>query len=135
MNMASKHVQIRLVGDVLLAKLVDVQALYEHAVILEIGDVLYSLLARPSVSRMVVNLSAVEYAATEMIAKLVSLNRRAEQAGIVLTLCELGPVLADSLRSLRIDSLFQIRGTEAEALGPPSPTSFDETLEHPGYPA
>jgi anti-anti-sigma regulatory factor len=132
MDMASKHVQIRLVGDVLVAKLVDVQALYEHAVILEIGDVLYSLLARPSVSRLVVNLAAVEYAATEMIAKLVSLNRRAEQADIGLTLCGLGPVLADSLRSLRIDTLFRICRTEADALGPPSPASFDETVEHPG---
>ena len=132
MSQASKHVQIRMVGDVLLAKLVDVQALYEHTIILEIGDVLYSLLNRPAHTRLVVNLGAVEYAATEMIAKLVSLNRRAEQAGIRLTLCSLGPVLADSLRSLRIDTLFEICPTELDALGPATRASIDETVEHPG---
>jgi anti-anti-sigma regulatory factor len=130
---ASPYVQTRLVGPTVVARLANVESLYDHAIIQEIGDVLYGLLAEPRPHAIVVDLSPLKFAATEMIAKLVSLNRRAGAAGVELTLCGLGPVLHDSLASLKIISLFRIADDEAAAVDPSGETLL-ATREEPAVP-
>ena len=67
--------------------------------------------------RIVVNLSKVPYMDSSGVASLVKLLSRARKGGSSLTLVE----LADRVRSVfeitRLDSVFDIRATEAEALG------------------
>ncbi len=131
MQTASKHVKARMVDDQLVAKLLNVRSLYDQSLILEIGTALKQLLAQARVRRMILNLSEIEFTATEMIARLVSLNRQARKAQIGLVLCELGPSLADSLKVLGLEKLFEIRTTEAEAIETQVHDASKETLEYP----
>lgn len=118
MAVTSRLVEVRQVGDVVVARLVgeEVQVLYESALIGEIGEVLYDLGRQQEGRRLVVNLGGVTYAATEMLGKLAALNGRMEQSRGRLTLCDLKPDVREALRIVRLLSLFDVAETEAETL-------------------
>jgi anti-sigma B factor antagonist len=117
MPSTSKHVQIQTDGPVRVARIVGEPVLYEQGTIQEIGAALYDAGLGGDISTLVVNLRGVNYASTEVLAKLLSLNKRMEAARKRLILCGLGPMISDALRGMRISSLFDIRDTEEEVLG------------------
>src|SRR5688572_15630595 len=59
-------------------------------------------------ARLVLNLAAVEYLPSMALGKLVMLNRKAEAANGRLALCCLTPIVAETLASTHLDSLFNI---------------------------
>jgi anti-sigma B factor antagonist len=125
----SKHVQIQTDGPVRVARIVGELVLYEQATIQEIGAALYDAGLAGDITTLVVNLRGVNYASTEVLAKLLSLNKRMEAARKRLILCDLGPMVTDALHGMRIDSLFDIRETEHEALGRTKPPAT-ENMSH-----
>lgn len=133
MESPSERVQVRIVGDRLIARPsgAEVDVLYESSLISEIGRALYELAEKNPAKRIVVNLDGVRYASTEMIAKLVSLNSRIERAGGRLTLCGLQPDVRESMKILKLLSLFDLSDTEEEALGGRDPELWRTTIECP----
>lgn len=119
MESTTGRVQVRNVGDKLVARPLgpEVDVLYESSLISEIGQALYELAKQNPGKRLIVNLEGVRYASTEMIAKLVSLNSRIERAGGRLTICGLQPDVRESMKILKLLSLFDLAVNEEEALG------------------
>ncbi len=131
MDPLSEHVQVRTVGDRIVIHPVglDIETLYESSLITEIGKAMYDTAEANPGRKLIVNLEAVRYASTEMIAKLVSLSSRVERAGGRLKLCCLQPDVHESMRILKLLSLFELADTESEALGVPDPELWRTTVE------
>jgi anti-anti-sigma factor len=127
------RVQIRWVGENLVIRPggPEVDVLYETSLISEVGQAMYELAQQNPGKHLVVNLDAVRYASTEMLAKLVSLRSRVERAGGRLTLCGLQPDVRESMRLLRLLPLFDVTEDLNAALGGADPQLWTSTAEHP----
>ena len=77
-------------------------------------DLLKLLDRRPS--RMVVNLADVGFMDSSGVASLVKLLSRARKAGVELILAEMQERVAGIFDITRVNTLFDIRGSEEEAL-------------------
>jgi anti-anti-sigma factor len=84
---------------------------------LAIGDQLSDLAERPGCRRFVLNLSLARCLSSAMLGKVIAFHNKVKRRGGELTLCSLGPELADRFESMRLGRLFHICATEAEALG------------------
>jgi anti-anti-sigma factor len=75
-----------------------------------------SLLQSSSIQRVVLDLSALDFVTTSLVARLVSLNKRIRAAGGRLVLCELTPIVCEAFRRFRLDTILEIAACEQEAL-------------------
>jgi anti-anti-sigma factor len=66
--------------------------------------------------RVVLNLSDISFVSSSFIAGLVALNKRVATAKGRFVLCELTPVVHETLRGAKLDRLLEIAATEQEAL-------------------
>jgi anti-anti-sigma factor len=78
-------------------------------------DPIYSLsgLGR---NQLVLNLAAVEYLPSLALGKLVMLNRKVQADNGRLALCQLSPVVEETLQSTHLNDLLNLYATEQEAL-------------------
>ncbi len=109
----------------------EVQTLYASPLIAELGRALYELVARHPGQRIVLDLTAIHYASTEFLGKLISLNSRVRQAKGGLTLCGLSPSLREALQILKVLPLFDVSESVDAALGL---TGFDATRTTADFP-
>lgn len=65
--------------------------------------------------RVVLNLSGVQLVSSSFIAGLIALNRRMNEAQGKVVLCELSPIVRETLAGAKLDRILTIVGTEAEA--------------------
>lgn len=130
---SSENLEIRRTGIAIVARITGKasNSLYESNLITSIGASLYELARQNPASTIVVNLEKVQYASTEMIAKLVSLNSRLERGHGRLILCGLQPDVRESLRILKLLSLFYVADSESDALKSGDPSLHQSTLDHP----
>ena len=130
MQDSTEYLYVRVIGDTVVAKVLGESSLYKQEQIEEIARILNELLTQGSTQHLIVNLEPIDYAATEMIAKLVSLNRKAQSKRVRLSLCGLGPTLTESIKILAIDRVFQVFQNETEALGSAVTDSGNPTQDH-----
>jgi anti-sigma B factor antagonist len=64
----------------------------------------------------VLDLSALDFVTTSVVARLVSLNKRLRAIGGRLVLCELTPIVREAFHRFRLDSILEIAASEEEAL-------------------
>ena len=81
-----------------------------------LGDELQSLAARPDCTKLVLSFSEVEFLTSIMLGKLISANRSMHEKGGTLVLCEICDNLRTIFRLTRLEKIFDIRASEAEAL-------------------
>lgn len=74
-----------------------------------------TFLASSNPPRIVLNLSGVQLVSSSFIAGLIALNRRMNEAQGKLVLCELSPIVRETLAGAKLDRILTIVGTEAEA--------------------
>jgi anti-sigma B factor antagonist len=79
--------------------------------------------------RLLLNLKGVTFSSSSVLGSLVLLQRRVGEAGGLLKLCGLDPVLRESLRICRLDREFVIYNDEDEALEAETPT-IRQDLDH-----
>jgi len=77
---------------------------------------IYSLVDDMHRRNVVLSLGPVEYLPSMALGKLVMLNRKAQAAQGRLALCQLSPGVAEILEVTRLNELFNIYPTEAEAV-------------------
>ena len=130
MKDSTEYLYVRVIGNTVVAKVLGESSLYKQEQIEEIARILNELLTQGSTQHLIVNLEPIDYAATEMIAKLVSLNRKAQSKRVRLSLCGLGPALTESIKILAIDRVFQVFQNETEALGSAVTDSGNPTQDH-----
>lgn len=65
---------------------------------------------------LVINLAQVEYLVTTALAKLVSFRETVLDQGGRISLCSLQPAVEEMMEVTRFDELFEIYGSESEAV-------------------
>jgi anti-sigma B factor antagonist len=65
---------------------------------------------------VVLNMSGVQFVSSSFIAGLVALHKRLRSANGKLVVCEMNPVVQETLHGAKLDKLLFIAATEQEAL-------------------
>ncbi len=112
--MNSSHLQVTPHGDVLVVRFLDAQL--AGGLPDEVGAELYALAAKEDCSKLLLNFSAVEFLASDMLGKIVVLNKKMKQKGGKLVLCKLCPNLRQILATTKLDMILTVKDTEAEGL-------------------
>jgi anti-sigma B factor antagonist len=79
-------------------------------------DLIYKLITDVGRNQMILNLEAADFLPSMGLGKLVMLNRKIQAAKGRLALCQLAPLVQESLEHTRLVPLFNIYSTEAEAV-------------------
>jgi anti-sigma B factor antagonist len=112
------RLRVRLLEGTALVHLIDAEILFEESAVRAVGDQLGRLIEGGH-TRLVLDLSGVQYVSGALLGQLVGLQRRVETAGGRIWLCGLSPLLQDVLRITRLDRVFDSYTDETEALGLP----------------
>ncbi len=101
-------------GDVLILEFLEAHLSADLAD--EIGGEFNAAAAREEFKKTILDFSAVNYACSDVIGKLIILNKRVRQKGGRLILCGLCPYVREILAITRLDTILDIAENEAEAL-------------------
>jgi len=82
----------------------------------DIVRVSQSFLSRGNPPLVVLNLSGVQLVSSSFIAGLIALNKRLRDAQGQLVLCELSPVVRETLAGAKLDRILKIADTESDAI-------------------
>ena len=82
--------------------------------IMEIGDDLTEIASKiPAGQALTLSFQNVEYFSSAMVGQLVRLHKSTQKNGVELKLRHVSPTIQDILRVMRLDTVFQIEGSNA----------------------
>jgi anti-sigma B factor antagonist len=116
---------VRPMGDLTVVDFLNTTAVLEGQVVRELTGRLQSLVSAGH-DLILLNLKGVGFSSSTVLGSLALLQRRVGEAGGLLKLCGLDPVLLESLRICRLDREFVIYESEDDALAAESPTLHQE---------
>jgi anti-sigma B factor antagonist len=102
-------------GDVTLVRFVD-RKIIDAANIQELGDELFALVEKDGIKLLVLNFSNVEFLSSAALNKLIILEKKVKAHSGKMRLCNLRPEIYEVFAITRLNQLFDIKGTEGEAL-------------------
>jgi anti-sigma B factor antagonist len=111
-----KHLRLREVDGVAVVGFVNSELMYATDLIAEIGAELKSVLKDLKHTKILLDFDAVQYIASSMLAQLAGLDREVRKVKGQLKICGLGPILRDTFRIGKFDTIFSIYDDEASAL-------------------
>ncbi|NUQ61442.1 MAG: STAS domain-containing protein [Pirellulales bacterium] len=109
-----RRLQVSERGDVLILKLLDSRLSADLAD--EIGNECRVAVEREGFQKILLDFSGVNYACSDVIAKLVILNKRVREKGGRLKLCGICPFVREILAMTKLDTILDIAASEADAL-------------------
>jgi anti-anti-sigma factor len=107
--------EVEQIGEVTVAKFTARHLLDEEKV-QTIGRELRSLGEEVGHRRLVLNFSGVERLSTELLGRLVALQKRVQEKGGQLALCKINPQVYEIFKILKLPQLLPIFADEQEAL-------------------
>lgn len=102
-------------GDVTLVRFVD-RKIIDATNIQELGDELFALVEKEAKKLLVLNFSNVEFLSSAALNKLIILEKKVKAHTGKMRLCNLRPEIYEVFAITRLNQLFDIKGTEGEAL-------------------
>ncbi len=102
-------------GDVTVIRLKTTHVQDEDA-IRAVFDFIHKLLSDQNRKQLVLNLADADFLPSTGLGKLVMLSRKLQAVQGRLALCQLAPLVHESLEHTRLTPMFHIYGTEEEAL-------------------
>ncbi len=112
--MASPRLQVARHDDVWVIRFLDRQLV--GSLPDELGGELYAVAAQEDCTKLLLSFSGVDFLASDMLGKVVVLNKKMKQKGGKLTLCRLCPYLREILATTKLDLILDVKDTEAEGL-------------------
>ena len=110
-----RRLEVEDINDVTVVNFIDKKILDEQNIQI-IGEQLFSLVDTEGVKKMLLNFQNVEYLSSAALGKLITLNKKMQQAGGKLVLCNIDPQIYEVFEITRLDKLFKIKKDEQEAL-------------------
>jgi anti-anti-sigma factor len=107
--------EVEQIGEVMVATFRERQLLDEDKM-QTIGTQLHSLGEEAGHRPLVLNFAAVERLSTEMVGKLLALQRKVQEKGGRLALCQINPQVYQVFKILRLPQVLTIFADEQEAL-------------------
>jgi anti-sigma B factor antagonist len=115
MQERSARVNVTVEGDVTVAELTDKKIL-DEVNITEIGDQLNALVASGQKAKLLLDFSAVSHMSSSALGMLITVHKRIREKGGQLALCSIQPAIHQIFVITRLNEIFQIYKSRAEAL-------------------
>ena len=90
--------------------------IYEETAITSLSEELQAVTVQPDCRKLILNFSGVELITSAMLGKLISTNRRMDEKGGTMIMCEMGDNLRTVFQTTKLDNILKICETEADAL-------------------
>lgn len=110
-----RHLEVEDVGEVTVVNFTDRNILDEQN-IQAIGEQLFSLVDEMGRRKLLLNFANVEYLSSAALAKLITLNKKLQQSGGRLILCNIDPQIYEVFEITKLNKLFNIQAEEQAAL-------------------
>ena len=110
-----RRLEVEDIGDVTVVNFTDRKILDEPN-IQAIGEQLFSLVDEAGRKKILLNFGNVEYLSSAALAKLITLNKKLQQAGGRLVLCNIDPQIYEVFEITKLNKLFNIQKEEQAAL-------------------
>jgi anti-sigma B factor antagonist len=102
------RLQLHEIGDITVVRFADAQLLIDEQ-IQAAGKELFVLVEERGRSRLLLDLGNIEYLASAVLGKFITLNKKTQNAGGRLVLCNVGEGVGEAIRLSKLDRLFTIR--------------------------
>ena len=109
------RVEVKQEGEVTILVLQDKEIL-DETTINDIADSLFSVVAEKGPIKMVLSFSRVKHLSSMALGTLIRLNKRVEENGGSLKLCEIAPALYEIFVITKLNKLFDIYERREEAV-------------------
>ncbi|HTN75877.1 MAG TPA: STAS domain-containing protein [Pirellulaceae bacterium] len=110
-----RRLEVTEVGSVTVVRFVD-RKILDAANIQELGEELFGLVETDNRRNLLLNFSNVEFMSSAALNKLIVLNKKVQGAGGKLRLSNLRPEILDVFVITRLNTVFDIKSDEADAL-------------------
>ncbi|MEX0939684.1 MAG: STAS domain-containing protein [Pirellulales bacterium] len=110
-----RRLQVSDIGDVTVVHFVD-RKILDEVNIQELGQELFDLVERENRSKVLLNFSTVEFLSSAALGKLITLDKKVKSHGGTLKLCNIRPEIYEVFAITKLNKLFDIKDTEADAL-------------------
>jgi anti-sigma B factor antagonist len=110
-----KRLEVEEIGDVTVINFVDKKILDEQNIQI-IGEQLFSLVDQEGRRKLLLNFGNVEYLSSAALGKLITLNKKLQQSGGTLILCNIDPQIYEVFEITKLDKFFNIQKEEQAAL-------------------
>src|SRR5207253_5020724 len=110
-----RRLEVEDIGDVTVVNFTDRKILDEQNIQI-IGEQLYSLVDEAGRRKILLNFGNVEYLSSAALAKLITLNKKLQQTGGRLILCNIDPQIREVFEITKLNKLFNIQAEEQAAL-------------------
>jgi anti-anti-sigma factor len=111
-----EFIVVRYVDGAAVVTFKETVAMFEGDKVQAVGQELIDLVASRKDPKILLNLSNAHFISSAMLAHLVKLLRKVQEAKGRLRLCGLRPVILDAFKVSRFDRIFEIYPDEAAAL-------------------
>ncbi len=105
---------VSVVGELATVRFADTK-IVDSANIEEMGAELLSLVDDEHMKHVLLNFEGVAFMSSAALNKLIVMDRRVKEVGGILRLCNLVPEIMEVFTLTRLNQVFDIRKTEAEA--------------------
>lgn len=110
-----RRLEVEPIGDVIVVNFVDRKILDEQN-IQTIGEQLFSLVDDEGHKKILLNFGNVEYLSSAALGKLITLNKKVQNASGKLILCNIDPQILEVFEITKLDKFFKIVKEEQAAL-------------------
>src|SRR6476620_845748 len=110
-----RRLEVEPIGDVTVVNFIDRKILDEQNIQI-IGEQLFSLADVDGRRKILLNFGNVEYLSSAALGKLITLNKKLQQAQGKLILCNIDPQIHEVFEITKLDKFFKIMKEEQQAL-------------------
>ncbi len=110
-----RRLEVENIGDVTVVNFLDKKILDEQNIQI-IGEQLFSLVDNEGCRKVLLNFGNVEYLSSAALGKLITLNKKLQQAGGRLVLCNIDAQIHEVFEITKLDKFFKIIKEEQAAL-------------------
>lgn len=110
-----RRLKVEDIGDVTEINFIDKKILDEQNIQI-IGEQLFDLVEQEERKKILLNFKNVEYLSSAALGKLISLNKKLQEVGGRLILCEIAPQIYEVFEITKLDKFFTIEKDEQMAL-------------------
>jgi anti-sigma B factor antagonist len=112
---AQRRIDIEEVGDVTVAKFIDKKILDETNIQI-IGNQLFGLIDEDARTKIILDISNVEYLSSAALGKLITMDKKVKGAKGKLRLCSIRPDIYEVFAITKLNKLFDIYDNQEKAL-------------------
>lgn len=115
MRADSPRLKISTEGDVSIVELTD-RKILDEVNIGQIGDQINALIGQSSKLKLLLDFTAVCHMSSSALGMLITVHKRIREKGGQLRMCNIGPAILEVFVIMRLNDVFQICPTRADAL-------------------